>query len=137
MQSRNEYLETLIRGQGYLTKSKKEKSALLNEYCKNTKQNRKYVIRKIRKGKWVKDPTKIKKRKRKEYYDGDVRVNLIKIWKIFDLPCGQRLRDNLQNAWIANGVTTGYRYPVKITIPTDKQNCYFFSLHQHSLLYNL
>lgn len=97
MQSRNEYLETLIRSLGYLTKSKKKKSALLDEYCKNTNQNRKYVIWKIRKGMWVKDPTKIKKRKRSEYYDGDIKVNLIKIWKIFDLPCGQRLRNNLQN----------------------------------------
>lgn len=47
------------------------------------------MIRKIRTGTWVKDPTRIKKRKRKEYYDGDVKVNLIKIWKTFDLPCGQ------------------------------------------------
>lgn len=92
MKSRNQYLETLIRNNGgYHTQSKKKRSALLDEYCKNTGQNRKYIIRKIRAGKWVKDPTKTKERKRKEYYDGDVKVNLIKIWKIFDYPCGERL----------------------------------------------
>lgn len=96
MKSRNEYLETLIRSRGYLTKSKKERSLLLDEYCNNTKQNRKYISRKIRTGKWVKHPTKTKTRKRKEYYDGDVKVNLVKIWKMFDLPCGARLRAILQ-----------------------------------------
>ena len=46
MNARNQYLSVLRKD--YLqAKSKKEKTLLLNEYCKNTHLNRKYVIRKI------------------------------------------------------------------------------------------
>ena len=99
MKSRNQYLETLIREKGYLLKSKKEKSKLLDEYCKNTGQNRKYVIRKIRQGNYLEDregKTKTKKRKRKQYYDGEVKSVLVKLWKMFDCPCGQRLKTLLE-----------------------------------------
>jgi hypothetical protein len=89
MQSRNQYLRALIEKRGYLLKSKKEKSKLLDEYCKTTGQNRNYVIRKIRKGAYLKSG--FGKRRRKEYYDGYVKEALVKIWQIFDYPCGQRL----------------------------------------------
>lgn len=46
MRSRNQYLETLTLW--YLKADRKGKTCLLNEYCFNTGQNRKYVIRKIR-----------------------------------------------------------------------------------------
>ena len=95
MKSRNQYLQTLIQEKGYYLKSKKEKSKLLDEYCQNTKQNRKYVISKIRNGNYFKN-TKIKQRKRKEYYDGEVKSALVKLWKIFDCPCGQRLKTLLE-----------------------------------------
>lgn len=95
MQSRNQYLEALIRQYGgYHLKSKKEKSKLLDEYCKVVKQNRKYVIRKLRTGAWVyqeKRKQQPKQRKRKSYYDDRVKSALIKCWNIFDQPCGQRL----------------------------------------------
>ena len=87
MHSRNQYLKVL-QERYFITKSKKEKSKILNEYCKNTGQNRKYVIRKIN------SPTSSipKKRKRKkEIYDGYVRAALAQVWEIFDHPCGQRL----------------------------------------------
>lgn len=96
MQSKNQYLETIIKQNGYHTKSKKGKSKLLDEYCKNTKQNRKYVIRKIREGKYIQDRTKTRKRARKEYYDGYVKETLIDCWKIFNYPCGQRLKTLLE-----------------------------------------
>lgn len=95
MQSRNQYLEALIRQhKGYLLNSKKEKSKLLDEYCKVTKQNRKYVIRKLRTGTWVHQERRKqqpKQRKRKSYYNNNVKSALIKCWEIFDQPCGQRL----------------------------------------------
>lgn len=96
LQSRNQYLKTLTQKHGYLLKSKKQKSLLLDEYCKNTGQNRKYIIWKLRNGKYIKDRTVKKKRIRKEYYDGEVKVALIKCWRIFDYPCGQRLEPILK-----------------------------------------
>lgn len=47
MNARNQYLRVLQR-KYLMAKSRKEKSLILDEYCKNTHQNRKYVIRKIR-----------------------------------------------------------------------------------------
>jgi len=95
MKSRNQYLEELIRKNGgYHLKSKKEKSKLLNEYCWVTGQNRKYVIRKLRRGLWVHQERREKsgrQRIRKLTYDNDVKSALIKCFKIFDYPCGQRL----------------------------------------------
>jgi hypothetical protein len=46
MYSRNEYLKVL-RERYLKAKTKKEKSQILDEYCRNTAQTRKYVIRKI------------------------------------------------------------------------------------------
>jgi hypothetical protein len=73
MTSRNEYLQTLIKEQWYLLLSKKEKSNILDEYCKNTGQNRKYVIRKIKNWSYTLKP----KRKRKVFYDKEVVQALI------------------------------------------------------------
>jgi len=97
MKSRNQYLKALIEKKSYLLKSKKEKSKLLDEYCQTTGQNRNYVIRKIRTGAYLK--SSFGKRKRKEYYDGYVRDILVKIWIIFDYPCGQRLEPLLKDGW--------------------------------------
>jgi len=87
MSARNQYLKVLQ--EKYLMASvRKEKSAILDEYCNNTHQNRKYVIRKIRSR-----ISLVPKRRggKKVVYDGYVRVALAKIWEIFDYPCGQRL----------------------------------------------
>lgn len=95
MKSRNQYLEELIRKNGgYHLKSKKEKSKLLDEYCQITGQNRKYVIWKLRTGAWVYQEKRKQSRRqriRKCYYDNDLKFFLIKCWKIFDHPCGERL----------------------------------------------
>jgi len=90
MRSKNQYLLTLIQTHGYHEISKKKKARILDQYCANTGQARKYVIRKIRNGKYLQEGTPIK-RKRKEYYDGEVRTALARCWEIFDYPCGQRL----------------------------------------------
>ena len=87
MDARNQYLKVL-QERYFVAKSKKEKSTILDEYCKNTGQNRKYVIRKINSPFFSKPK---KKRIRKRIYDGYVREALAYVWEIFDYPCGQRL----------------------------------------------
>ena len=87
MNARNQYLKVLQK-KYFMAKSRKEKSLILDEYCKNTHQNRKYVIRKIR------SPISLTVRRRGGkpiVYDGYVKVALAQIWDIFDEPCGQRL----------------------------------------------
>jgi hypothetical protein len=91
MHSRNEYLK-VIKESYFRAKTKKEKTALLDEYSRNTGQSRKYVIWKIHR-------TTLKpkqRKKRKEKYDGQVRAILAEIWEIFDYPCGQRLKPLLE-----------------------------------------
>lgn len=98
MLSKNQYLTTFLikKSKGYRLKSKKQKSNLLDEYCRNTSQNRKYVIRKISSGKYFPDRTAFKRKKGK-YYDSYVVVALIRCWKIFDYACGQRLAPLLKS----------------------------------------
>lgn len=92
MDARSQYLKVL-QGNYFMTKSKKKKSSILDEYCRNTHQNRKYVIRKVNSP----IPSTPKKRIREEIYDGHVRAALAKVWKIFDYPCGQRLAPLLKS----------------------------------------
>jgi len=93
MQTRNGYLKVL-RERYWKARSKKEKSQVLDEYCLNTGQVRKYVIRKMR---LRADSTHQARKKRKEFYDGEVKASLAKVWEIFDYPCGQRLKPLLEN----------------------------------------
>ena len=91
MHSRNEYLKVL-RESYFKVRTKKGKSQVLDEYCRNTGQSRKYVITKIHKA----DLRPRQRKKRKEIYDGQVKAALAKIWEIFDYPCGQRLKPLLE-----------------------------------------
>jgi hypothetical protein len=91
MDARNQYLKVL-QDRYFMAKSKKGKSSILNEYCQNTGQNRKYVIRRINSS----IPLVLRRKKRKQIYDGYVRVALVEAWKIFDYPCGQRLEPILK-----------------------------------------
>jgi hypothetical protein len=92
MHSRNEYLKVLK--ERYLkAKTKKEKSQILDEYCRNTGQSRKYVIRKIHPR--VNLEPRIRE-KRKQTYGSEVKATLAKVWGIFDYPCGQRLKPILE-----------------------------------------
>lgn len=91
MNAKNQYLQAIIKRQGYHLLSKKQKNQILNEYCSNTHMNRKYIIRKIRTGKLYSDPTKSIQRKRSCFYDKYFTDILTKCWIIFDHPCGQRL----------------------------------------------
>jgi len=90
MHSRNQYLKQL-RIEYLRTESKKEKGKLLDEAQKRTGLRRKYLIRKLRVLSNL-DKKKAKGRRRKQVYDGYVKVVLVKCWEIFDYPCGQRLK---------------------------------------------
>jgi len=86
MRSRNQYLKELQQ-RYFMSRSRKEKSSILDEYCRNTHQNRKYVISKIN----SRIPSMPKSRRRENIYDGYVKAALAEVWEIFDYPCGQRL----------------------------------------------
>jgi hypothetical protein len=92
MHSRNEYLKVL-REKYLRARTRKEKTEVLDEYCLNTGQARKYVIRKMQPGV---DLRPKQRKKRKETYDGEVKAALARVWEIFDYPCGQRLKPILE-----------------------------------------
>src|SRR3990167_6627599 len=90
IEAKKQYMETLR--EKYLKSNKKEKGKILDEYCRNTEQERKYAIKKFK----YKVKLRESRKQRKEYYDGYVKIALINIWKIFDYPCGQRLKPLLE-----------------------------------------
>jgi hypothetical protein len=92
--ARNQYMRTLR--EKYLRADKKEKGRILDEYCRNTGQERKYAIKKLRYKANLKPEGSVRKA-RKEYYDGYVRSALVRLWVIFDYPCGQRLAPLLKD----------------------------------------
>lgn len=95
LHARTQYMGTLR--ETYLrSSSKKEKGRILDEYCKNTGQERKYAIKKFRYKAGVK-PEGSQRKARKEYYDGRVKSALAALWKIFDYPCGARLEPLLKD----------------------------------------
>jgi len=87
MRSREQYLESVR--QEYRQADRKQKTKLLNEARKRTHLNRKVLIRKLA------HPAKVrregKRRPRSASYGPEVATVLIKLWEIFDYPCGQRL----------------------------------------------
>lgn len=95
MQSRNQYLIEL-RTEYLKTKSRKKRGELLNEAAKRTKLNRKYLMDKL-KPKSNLDKDKSQRKKRTQYYDNSVKPALVKMWKIFDYACGQRLETSLRD----------------------------------------
>jgi hypothetical protein len=90
-EARNQYMDTLR--ERYFKGTKKEKGAILSEYCRNTGQERKYAIKKFRYK--VKLKSKEEQKRRKCFYGGEVMAVLVDMWKIFDYPCGARLEEIL------------------------------------------
>lgn len=86
--TRRQYLQSLV--ERYLKGSRVEKGHLLDEYCRNTRQNRKYAIRKIQRLAFGPEPPR--RRRRTPKYGRDVQAALHRVWVMFDQPCGQRLR---------------------------------------------
>lgn len=93
MNARNKYLGVL-RKRYFAASKKREKTQILDEYCRNTGQNRKYVIRKINSKTGIE--TKRTRKPRKAKYDGEVKAVLAQMWEVFDHPCGQRLKPALE-----------------------------------------
>ncbi len=93
IESKKQYMETLR--EKYFKADKKGKSLILDEYCRNTHQNRKYAIKKFNYKVKLKDKKDYQKRKTK--YSGEVIAKLVEVWKIFDYPCGQRLKPIIED----------------------------------------
>ena len=87
MTSRKQYLQTVM--ERYLKARKRIKGSILDEFCRNTGQNRKYVIRKI---KVLASTEPRPPRSRAAHYGQETARALETVWRIFDYPCGQRLK---------------------------------------------
>ena len=88
--SKKEYLEAVFLR--YKNSTKKEKTAILNEYCNNCECHRKHAIRSLRKVKIFTKP-KPKKRGEKSIYKNDAVLKPLKnIWLASNLPCSKRLK---------------------------------------------
>lgn len=92
LEAKKQYMDTLRKK--YFKASKKQKGEILNEYCRNTKQERKYAIKKFNYK--VKLKNNKERKNRTCLYDENTISILIKIWKIFDYPCGQRMEEILK-----------------------------------------
>lgn len=75
----------------YFQASKKDKTRLLDEYIKNTGHNRKYVIQTLNNQR-VWDNLTNPRQPRKKKYGPEIDAPLIWLWRVFDFPCGQRLK---------------------------------------------
>jgi len=76
--------------ENYLKATKKEKTRILNEYTKNTGHNRRYVITMLNdEDVWSNNGAR---KPRPKQYGPETDAPLVKIWGIFDFPCGQRLK---------------------------------------------
>ena len=93
MHSREQYLERVR--EEYRKAGKKGKTRLLNEARKWTKLNRKVLIGKLAHAP-VPKRRKKKRGPRKRTYTPEVLGALVKVWEIFDYPCGQRLAPALR-----------------------------------------
>src|SRR5258708_10853902 len=94
MHSREQYLERVR--EEYRKADKKSKTRLLNEARKRTRLNRKVLI-----GKLAHPAVERRKKKRgprQATYSREVQAALIKVWEVFDYPCGQRLAPALRQA---------------------------------------
>jgi hypothetical protein len=87
MRTREQYLKSLL--DRYLRARKRGKTAILDEYCRNTGMARKSAIRKL--ARLFRGDSRPRK-KRQPVYGRAVRVALERLWEIFDRPCGQRLK---------------------------------------------
>lgn len=91
MHSREQYLARVR--EEYRRASKRGKTRLLNEARKRTRLNRKVLIGKLA---HPPNPEPGKRGPRKPTYGADVLAALLKLWEIFDYPCGQRLAPGIR-----------------------------------------
>lgn len=79
----------------YITATKRGKTKLLNEYVRNTGHNRKYVITRLN-AENIWQTADRSRQVRKSIYGPEINAPLVACWKIFDFPCGQRLKPCLE-----------------------------------------
>ena len=91
MHAREQYLARVR--EEYSKANKRTKTRLLNEARKRTKLNRKVLIGKLAHSP---KPEPGKRGPRRATYGAEVVTALVKVWKIFDYPCGQRLAPALR-----------------------------------------
>lgn len=92
MHSRNQYLEE-VRKEYLKTFSKNERGRMLDEAGKRTGLHRKTIIAKLSPSICY-EPKQ--RKKRAPLYDGQAKTALVRVWEIFDFPCGQRLAPTLK-----------------------------------------
>ena len=92
MNARPQYLAEV--GKEYERADQKGRSRLLTEAEKRTGLNRKYLIRVLNHSR---KPGPRKRRHRKAAYGAEVVTALVKVWDIFEQPCGQRLEAVLRS----------------------------------------
>jgi hypothetical protein len=93
LHARQEYLQKVK--PRYLKASVGEKSVMLDEYCANTKLNRKYVIWCLSAKVSLSQKIETIRKNRKPTYGNNETYYLKKIWEILDYPCGGRLKPML------------------------------------------
>jgi len=91
MHAREQYLDRVR--EEYAKAGRRGKTRLLNEARKRTRLNRKVLIRKLA---HPPKPNLGKRAKRKARYGAEILATLVKVWEIFDFPCGQRLAPALR-----------------------------------------
>ena len=91
MHAREQYLARVR--EEYGKANKRTKTRLLNEARKRTKLNRKVLIGKLA---HPLKPEPGKRGPRRATYGAEVVTALVKVWEIFDYPCGQRLAPALR-----------------------------------------
>ena len=79
----------------YLKASKKEKSIILDEFCRNAGYDRKYAISIFRAGCDYHRVAREGRKPRKKKYPSEVMAAAIKVWELLDYPCGVRLQPAL------------------------------------------
>jgi len=87
MRTREQYLKSLM--DRYYRARKRGKTAILDEYCRNTGLARKSALRKLA---GLFRGHSRPRQKRPPIYGRAVRVALETLWEIFDRPCCQRLK---------------------------------------------
>lgn len=75
----------------YLKANKKGKGKILDEFCANTKFNRKYATQIMQAKHEYNKTEKYGRKARKMVYNSDVMLPVIKIWELLEYPCGARL----------------------------------------------
>ncbi len=79
----------------YLKADKKEKTKILDEFCKNTGYERKYAIQIFSAACDYGRVSREGRKPRKNVYGSDVMEVIIKVWELLKYPCGVRLQPNL------------------------------------------